>query len=120
MFQNKQIHTDVIVFSQWSRKNYAVFASLKKVIRIARLSIDICQSSLLKTPTVIHLLSLLGLSNIENDDTNTYEQIDNLLLSFAVMPTISNSKDIYSQNKLINYNTGNPYFAKCKVWVFLF
>ncbi len=112
-----QEHTDVIVFSQWSRKSYAVFASLNKVVHIARLSIDICQSSLLNIPAVIRLLSLLGVSDIEDDDIDTNEQIDNLL-SLAVMPIISSNKDIYSQNKLINYNSGSPYFALCKVWAF--
>jgi len=111
MYQTKQVQTDIIIFSQWSRKSYAVFASLKKTVRIACLSIDICQSALLKVPAVICLLTLLGISDIENDETDISEQLDDLLLSLVVIPTLSHNKDIYSQNKLINYNTENPYFA---------
>lgn len=34
-------HRETIVFKQWTRKSYAVFASLKKEVRIAILSVSI-------------------------------------------------------------------------------
>lgn len=105
MYQTKQKHIDTVVFSKWSRKSYAVFASLKKVVRIACLSIDICQSSLMKVPAAVRLLSMLGISDIENEDTDINEEFDSLLLSLAVMPAIRTNNDIYIKNKLINYNT---------------
>jgi hypothetical protein len=37
-----------IVFSKWTRKSYAVFASLSKLVNIARLSIDIFKSFIYK------------------------------------------------------------------------
>lgn len=47
----KQLHIVSIssVFSQWSRKNYAVFAGLGKQIKISRVSADISDLALLKT-----------------------------------------------------------------------
>lgn len=38
----------VLVFSQWSRKSYAVFASLGKTIKIARISVAITDKGLFK------------------------------------------------------------------------
>lgn len=119
MHQIKQAHKNIIVFSQWSRKSYAVFASLRKLICIARLSIDLCSSSLFKVPAIVRLLSLLGISDVD-DDTSISEQLENLLLSLEILPKISSNTDIYALNKFTNYNTRNPYFAQCKVWVFSF
>ena len=48
MHTNQKIPNRVLTFSQWSRKNYAIFVSLKKVIKIARLSVDLCVTALLK------------------------------------------------------------------------
>jgi hypothetical protein len=39
----------IIVFTQWSRKNYAIFASLGKLIKIGQVSADICKLALKKT-----------------------------------------------------------------------
>lgn len=108
MYQKKQKYTDIVIFSQWSRKSYAVFASLKKVVRIACLSIDICQSSLMKVPAIVRLFLILGESDIENEDAYINDEIDNLLLTQVVIPVISTSSDIYSQNKL---QYGKPIFC---------
>lgn len=48
-----QIATRSLVFSKWSRKAYAVFISLKRVVNIAQLSVDICTVSLLKIKSLI-------------------------------------------------------------------
>lgn len=103
MHQIKLAHKKVIIFSQWSRKNYAVFASLKKIICIARLSIDLCSSSLFKVPASIRLLSFLDISDSEIDDISIGNQLDKLLLTVAILPIVSNNNDIYSQNILINF-----------------
>jgi hypothetical protein len=42
-----------VVFSQWSRKRYAVFASLKKQVKIGHLSVDLCNASLKKSVDLI-------------------------------------------------------------------
>lgn len=48
MNQQKFISSNIFVFSKWSRKAYAVFASLGKLIRIGVLKAEICQKALLK------------------------------------------------------------------------
>jgi hypothetical protein len=48
------IHDSRIVFSQWSGKNYAVFASLGRVVKIAALSVDICIQAVKKSSSVIN------------------------------------------------------------------
>lgn len=42
-----------MVFSQWSRKSYAVFASLRMVVKIARLSMDICVANCYGVTTLL-------------------------------------------------------------------
>jgi hypothetical protein len=39
----------VIVFSQWSRKSYAVFASLGKLLKIGCVKVDYCDKAIRKT-----------------------------------------------------------------------
>lgn len=39
----------ILYFSQWSGKEYAVFAALGKSVRIAALAIHVCRAALLKT-----------------------------------------------------------------------
>ena len=48
MNQRSYISPRIFVFSKWSRKEYAVFASLGKLIKIGVLKIDICRKALLK------------------------------------------------------------------------
>ena len=48
MNQQKYISPRLFVFSKWSRKEYAIFASLGKLIKIGVLKADICQKALLK------------------------------------------------------------------------
>lgn len=42
----------LVVFSQWSGKAYSIFASLGKIIKIARVSIDISDKGLFKKTTL--------------------------------------------------------------------
>jgi hypothetical protein len=44
----KHIKNNRLVFSQWSGKGYAIFASLGRVVNIAALSVDISMQSLKK------------------------------------------------------------------------
>ncbi len=48
MNQQKYISTNIFVFYRWSRKHYAIFASLGRLIKIGVLKADICQKALLK------------------------------------------------------------------------
>lgn len=111
MLQNKQINKNVVVFSQWRRKSYAIFASLKKVVNIAHLSIDISNSSLLKNPAVIRLLNLFNIEVNENNDCDISELLDNSPLLLSALPIISTNNDIYGKQKLISINSSNPIFC---------
>ena len=58
----------ILVFSRWTRKNYAIFASLHKAINIARLSVSICKYSFSKSQILLRLASRgLGIDTTEND-----------------------------------------------------
>ena len=48
MNQKKHISASIFVFSKWSRKKYAIFVSLGKLIKIGVLKADVCQKALLK------------------------------------------------------------------------
>ena len=78
-------------FSRWIRKNYAVFSSLGKVVKICRLSVDICENALLKafrSGKKAILASLFSFS--EEMEEFAFEDLlttENLML--AVHPTIT-------------------------------
>ncbi len=62
-----------IRFKRWSRKNYAVFAGLNKVISIGKIAVEICEKSLQKTfSNISEFLAF----NKENNDSELDE--DNL------------------------------------------
>lgn len=79
-------NANVVVFSQWSRKAYAVFASLKKVIRIAGLSVDICQSSLLKSSAYLRILAYEEKNDFQEDSEIPDDQTQLLLGMWPVLP----------------------------------
>lgn len=59
---------NTVIFSKWTRKNYAVFASLKKVVNIVRLSLHTCFSLLSKNEYILRLIN-----EGENVDTSNSE-----------------------------------------------
>lgn len=69
---------NTIVFSKWTRKNYAVFASLKKVVNIVRLSLHTCFSLLSKNEFILRLINEgenIEVSNSKpNDDRAIFSQ----------------------------------------------
>lgn len=63
--KNKRIvKSKGIVFSCWSRKNYAIFASLKRIVKIAFLSVDICIKALAKNALMLSFRDLVFVSDI--------------------------------------------------------
>lgn len=112
----KQKNREVVVFSGWSRKAYAIFASLKKVVRIASLSIDVCIMSLLKNPSVVQLMDIF---NAENDDTEELEaELEGDLSQLAILPVVANN-DTFSSLENIKIQPESPYFVSCKIWAFV-
>ena len=79
-----------IVFSKWSRKNYAIFASLHKVIKIARLSVDVCMSSLSKNKSIQQKSYQIKASEFEGyeifeSEEGLSEWINELLLKLGLL-----------------------------------
>ncbi len=68
MHKQRYIDKSAKWFSQWSRKAYAMFLSISKVVHIGRLSADISQQALLKSTGVgvITLSNALGDSSIDD------------------------------------------------------
>ncbi len=58
-----------LVFSGWSRKGYAIFSSLSKVVKIARLAVAVIISSFGKSGVLIRLFN-------ENFNYNLIEEFD--------------------------------------------
>lgn len=99
----KYIKTKKLVFSQWSGKNYAVFASLGRVVNIAALTIDICVQSIKKTLSVIG--SFIDTEEIEESVSGEYgkdiqEIIQVELGTIQLQPVVVKSASGYCDKKL--------------------
>ena len=66
MQKSKNIQKQILVFSKWSRKGFAVFASLGKVVKIGQLNVEICKQAIKKN---INLLEAFFV--IENEKLKT-------------------------------------------------
>jgi hypothetical protein len=109
--ETKKADSNRIVFFQWSRKNYAIFASLQKVVNIAQLSVDICKTSLLKSNTLISLFNLSADDNIKEKDTLLEEIIDNQQF-LQLLPIVAINSDITPKQEInIHYDNGKPIFC---------
>lgn len=118
----------VIVFSQWSRKSYAVFASLGKMIKIGQVSADISDRSLAKTTSLNralnHILSLK--KNIAEllEELRQSEGVPDPLIATlglflrSLVPFTSVQKEA-KPARLVLYNSQNPCFSYHKAWIFL-
>lgn len=101
-------------FKRWSRKNFAIFAALHKVISIGKISVAICEKSLEKTKTWI--------SNFlfQNDDVLTPENEDNqdelawneIQFISTLIPTIANIKSFDKNLHINNKQFTNDYFLR--------
>lgn len=84
-------------FSQWSRKAYAIFASVNRVVHIGCLSADVLQMSVLKASG-----SLLGgiTKEASDGDDGDFEEddLDDALLANGVLALVllGNKNDVYA------------------------
>jgi len=129
MNQGKYISPDIFVFSKWSRKEYAVFASLGKLIKIGVLKADICQKALLKK--LVELKKIANLSeDFEEDEPDLniadYNSLQFLLSSLGLsifqtinLATIKKSREV---NPLKKYYSANikSVFTKCNKRAFFY
>ncbi len=111
MNQQKYISPKLIVFSKWSRKNYAVFSSLGKQVKIGVLKARICQKTLLKG--LVDIISISKNtedfeeeeSNLNTADTNylqfAFSTFGLLFLLFFNLASINSSRE----NRTLKYYT---------------
>ena len=108
-----------LVFSKWTRKSYAVFASLGKLVTIGHLSIDICKSFLSQKKNILAALT----NNSESSDSEHADPdsldatwIETLLLELGI---VSLDEAYYLTNQTITFGQ-SPYFTLCRIWTFSF
>lgn len=126
------------VFSKWSRKKYAIFASLGKLIKIGSLSTKYCEKALLKSIIILNI-NEFQIEKCEEEDhsdyiTDIYSNQFILLFVFLTGLLIHNSiSDIlfkknsffiassqYTRSLIISTNSKSPIFVTCRNWAFLF
>ncbi|OFX44181.1 MAG: hypothetical protein A2046_08145 [Bacteroidetes bacterium GWA2_30_7] len=87
----------ILYFSRWSRKKYAILASLSKVVHIGKLTVNIANCSLNKLEKSITVLS--------NSSENHYDEL------FDVIFKESTVNNIFSTQLIpINVNSKNDKF----------
>jgi len=118
----------MIVFSQWSRKSYAVFASLGKIIKIAQVSADISDKSLTKTRSLNRSLNYIhGLKkNIAEfleelrQSEGVPDPVVNILALFLLsLAPFTSVQKVVEPVRIISFNSQNPCFMFHKAWIFL-
>lgn len=106
MNQGKYISPDIFVFSKWSRKEYAIFASLGKLIKIGVLKADICQKALLKRLVELKKIALLK-EKIEEDENDLNIPDHDCLQSIFSLFGLS-SFSIFNLSSISLSKEGNP------------
>lgn len=96
-----KISNNAVVFSKWTRKSYAIFASLNRVINIARLSIDICVASFGKIQAMLRLLNQgIGIDANESDSPEREEELSEWIMRLLLKSGITEINESYSFKKL--------------------
>lgn len=108
--QNKtSIKANKLVFSKWSRKSYAVFASLGRVVKIAQLKVDICNQAIKKNINIITEFIQKLNKQLELFADELIEQLESLLLE-GLIPQQGEVKASHSlvKNRNKEYNQIRP------------
>jgi len=99
-----KISNNAVVFSKWTRKSYAIFASLNRVINIARLSIDICVASFGKIQAMLRLLNRgMGIDTDENDSPEREEELSEWIVKLLLKSQITEINESYNFKKINRY-----------------
>lgn len=80
-------------FKRWSRKSYAIFSGINKIISIGTLTADICEASLEKVKKQILPFAINKESETpKNEELETDLLIFEMQFSTIIIPIISNKK----------------------------
>jgi len=105
MNQQQHIQRNSLIFARWSRKNFAIFASLGKVVKITRLTVEICDASLRKSVNLLPLfLHDLKLIEDQNDELETELNLEKALEVLPVLSAVSVGQAAHVNIEL-NYTT---------------
>lgn len=104
MKQNRTIRNQQIVFSRWSRKSYAIFCSLGKTVKIARLSIDICRMAMMKSAVLQEIQQLFTSPQSHQDDTTEQESQPLTLLQWMLLVPANQTMETNPAGRIILYN----------------
>lgn len=126
--KRKFAHKKVLIFSRWSRKNYATFASLGKVVNIARVSVSVCNQALRKTSVLTGLFNTItiAIKNTIGDFEKLRQSlgIPDLLTLFNLLflKNIVSTSSLKSNESVLSLHIAaeNPCFISNKAWIFCF
>ena len=104
MKQNRTIRNQHIVFSRWSRKSYAIFCSLGKTVKIARLSIDICRMAMMKSAVLQEMQQLFASPKNHQNDTTEQEPQPLPLLQWMLLVPANQTMETNPAGRIILYN----------------
>ncbi len=99
MLQYIKTYKDFVVFSQWSRKTYAAFASLNKVVSIGYLSIDIYKHAVLKREAFDQLSCIINKDNYKRMYCNIISMINKSVLVITLLAAKNNNYNLEIFNK---------------------
>ena len=108
-----------LVFSKWTRKGYAAFASLGKLVTIAHRSFAICKSFLSNKNNILPSLTNAPESTEnqnDNNDTVFTAWLETMLMELGI---VSLDEAYYSTNQNIIIGR-SPYFTNRRIWTFSF
>ena len=102
----------VLNFSRWSRKSYAVFVSIGRIVKISNLKIEVSQSFIKKNKTFSAIQTLFNFKGNTNEEIqlDIFELIKLDILQFELL-TNNNSKKCNSDKIKLSNNT---YFNNIK------
>ncbi len=113
--QNKKL----LNFSRWSRKAYAVFLSIGRIIKISNLKIEVSQGFIKRSKTFSAIQTFINVNSNFHDETppNIDELIinekllNNLLFTDIHTNNISTKQNIFLKNTINNFICVNFVYA---------
>lgn len=116
--KNKNISCNkTLNFSRWSRKSYAVFASIGRIVKISNLKIEVSQGFIKKNKTLSAIQTFFNIKRNTNDKAQPgiVELVKSDILQFELL--INNSSKNCNSSKIQLSN--NIYFNNIKCMNFV-
>lgn len=108
------ISQNVLHFSKFSKKGYAIFCSLGNTVHISRLSVDICDKAILKDSDVIsEPVTGVNLSSLKESDDDEGESEISFNLLQQIQPAVINSciESRHCPESKLHIKLNNQYYS---------